>query len=174
MKSQGLTLLELLISLTIVSIILLIGVPTFSHQMEQARTQRAMSQLRDAIETTRSTAVFRNTRATLQAKNAHWEDGWVLFVDENHNGEPDEEETILLEGEALPGIKTSATSPMHLWVSFIGTGEGRRPTGTAGGAFLTGTITLCAESSGEGYKLVLSRGGRTRVAPTTPSDCASL
>jgi type IV fimbrial biogenesis protein FimT len=174
MKFHGLTLLELLISITILSITLALGIPGLNQQINKSRTKTAMLTLLDAIETTRSTAVFRNTRTTLLANNKKWEDGWTLFIDTNNDGQLSNDETLSsIEGK-LKGVKTAATTPMNSYVSFIGSGEGRKPGHANGGAFLTGTIKICPEQPGEGYSLILSRGGRTRVDKLSQTDCSQI
>jgi len=174
MKSHGLTLLELLITLTLISIVLAIGIPSFNQQISQVRTKTAMLTLLDAIETTRSTAVFRNARATLLANDKKWKEGWSLFIDTDDNGLPGNNETLISIQGKLKGVKISATSPMNAYVSFIGTGEGRKSGQTNGGAFLTGTIEICPEQPGDGYSLILSKGGRTRVDRLSKTYCENL
>jgi type IV fimbrial biogenesis protein FimT len=63
---------------------------------------------------------------------------------------------------------------MNGYVAFIGTGEGRQ-LGTGGiGGFLAGTIKICPKAEGDGYSLILSRGGRTRVGKLTNADCDAI
>jgi type IV fimbrial biogenesis protein FimT len=174
MKFHGFTLLELLVTLTILSIILAIGIPGLNQQINKSRTKTAMLTLLDAIGTTRSAAVFRNTRTTLLANNNKWEDGWVFFVDTDNDGLPGNDESLLSTEGKLKGVKITATAPMDSYVSFIGTGEGRRPGQANGGAFITGTIKICPEQPGEGYSLILSRGGRTRVDNLSQIDCEQM
>lgn len=173
MNSQGFTLFELIIALTILLIILTIGLPSFNKQISQSRTKTATLTLLDAIETTRSTAVFRNKRMILLAKDKKWHMGWTLFNDTNNNGILDGDEEILAENGKLQGVLStpkSEKSPINTYVSFIGTGEGRQ-IGRDKGGFLSGTIQICPEQKGDGYALVLSKGGRTRVEKIKASDC---
>lgn len=174
MKFHGLTLPELLVTITILSIILATGIPSLNQQIHKSRTKTAMLTILNAIEATRSTAVFRNTRTTLLANNKKWEDGWILFIDTDNDGLPGNNETLVsIEGK-LKGVKVSATTPMNAYVSFIGTGEGRRSGQANGGAFLTGTIKICPEQPGDGYSLILSKGGRTRVGNLSKTDCEQI
>lgn len=175
MNSQGFTLFELMISITILLIILTIGLPSFNKQVSQSRTKTATLSLLNAIETTRSTAVFRNKRTVLLAKEKKWHLGWTLFVDENNSGILDGDEEIFAENGKLQGalsIPKSEKSAINTYVSFIGTGEGRQ-IGKGKGGFLSGTIQICPEQKGEGYSLILSRGGRTRVAKLTAEECST-
>lgn len=174
MKSHGLTLLELLVTLTIVCIILTLGIPSFNKQISESRTKTAMLALLDAIETTRATAVFRNQSVMLSATNRKWHEGWTLFVDKNNNTTLDNDEQILTINQGLNAVITQAEVPMNRYVAFIGTGEGRQMNAGGIGGFLSGTIKICPRTKGDGYSLVLSKGGRTRVGKLTNADCESI
>jgi len=171
MKPQGFTLLELLVTLTILCITLSLGIPSFNKQIRDSRTKTAALALLDAIETTRATAVFRNQRVLLQSVNKKWHQGWTVFVDKNNNGTLDNDDQTLAVNEGLDSVVTHARAPMDSYVAFIGTGEGRQLGASGTGGFLAGTIKICPLKEGEGYSLVLSKGGRTRVGKLTNTDC---
>jgi type IV fimbrial biogenesis protein FimT len=171
MKHQGFTLLELLITLLITALILALAIPQFSEQIKKSRTQAATQTLLQAIETARTVAVMQNKR-TLLVANGKWHEGWKLFVDLDNDGVEDPEEPIIHEASALKGIKITGNSPVQKYISFIATGEGRMAGKANGGAFLTGTLKICPERQGKGYKLVLSRGGRLRSQQLNEAECA--
>lgn len=174
MKAHGLTLIELLASITILCIVLALGIPSFNKQVSDARTKTATLTLLDAIETTRATAVFRNQQVILQANDKKWHEGWTLFVDKNSNDTLDTDEEILQINTGLDAVITKANSKMNSYVAFLGTGEGRQ-LGTSGkGGFLSGTIRICPLAKGLGYSLVLSKGGRTRVGKLSEAECDTI
>ena len=174
MKSHGLTLLELLITLTISCILVCIGIPSFTKQLSETRTKTATLALLDAIETTRATAVFRNQHVILNATNKKWHEGWTLFVDKNNNGISDNDDEILSVHDALDVVVTHSRAPMNAYVAFIGTGEGRQLGARGSGGFLAGTIKICPQQKGDGYSLILSKGGRTRVSKLTNAECNAI
>lgn len=173
MKSQGFTLFELIVTLAILLIILTIGIPSFNKQIIQSRTKAATLTLLDAIETTRSTAVFQNKRIVLLAKDKKWHLGWTQFIDKNSNGTLEDDE-ILNINPKLVGVFSKTKAPMDAYISFIGTGEGKQISAAEDGGFLAGTINICPEQKGEGYALILSKGGRTRVGKLQAVDCDSM
>lgn len=174
MKPSGLTLLEMLVTLTILCIVLVIGIPSFNKQISDTRTKTAALTLLDAIETTRATAVFRNQQVILKANNKKWHEGWTLFVDKNNNDTLDNEDETLQINKGLDVVITHSRAPTSTYVAFIGTGEGRQ-LGTRGkGGFLSGTIKICPATNGAGYSLVLSKGGRTRVGKLSIADCETI
>lgn len=174
MKTHGFTLFELIITLAIISTILAIGIPSLSKQISKSRTKNAALALLDAIETTRATAVFRNQHVILNATNKKWHEGWTLFVDRNGNGTLDNDEETLFINEGLDAVITQAKVPMNKYVAFIGSGEGRQLGAGGTGGFLAGTIKICPTIKGDGYSLVLSKGGRTRVGKLTDLDCNAI
>lgn len=173
MKSRGFSLFELFITLAIICITLAIAIPSLNTQIRQSRTEVVALNLLNAIETSRSTAVFQNARTMLLAKSKEWQKGWILFIDDDNDGVLDDGETIVLNEKELKNVLITATASIDTYVSFIGTGEGRAPGKAKAGAFLAGTIKVCPEEKGDGYSLILSRGGRTRVAKLTANDCAA-
>lgn len=174
MKHQGFTLLELLITLAVIAITLTIGIPSFNKTIQNNRTKTATLSLLDAIETTRATAVFRNKRVVLIATDTKWHHGWTLFVDNNNNGTLESDDETLLFNEKLIGVVSTSRSPMNAYVSFVGTGEGRQVSNNGDGGFLAGTIKICPEKEGDGYSLVLSKGGRTRIGKLSVIECDAI
>lgn len=174
MKPYGLTLLELLVTLTIACIILTIGIPSLTKQISESRTKTATLALLDAIETTRATAVFRNQHVLLQSTNQKWHEGWTLLVDKNNNGILDNGDETLAINDGLDAVVSHARTPINSYVGFIGTGEGRQLGAGGTGGFLAGTIKICPLTKGDGYSLILSKGGRTRVEKITNADCDAI
>jgi type IV fimbrial biogenesis protein FimT len=171
--SHGFTLLELILTVSITSILLTIGLPSLANLISKSQTNTAAEAVLAAIETTRSTAVFHNQPAVLLAKNNNWSDGWSIFVDENKNGVLDKDERILIENEGLKNVLVTGNATMKDQITFIGSGEARRVNAKGYGGFQAGTLKICPEESGNGYSLILSRGGRTRITKLTEKDCAA-
>ena len=77
MPARGFTLFELLVTLLILVLLLTIGVPSLSHQIQNTRTQAALQDLLQSVQHARTLAVSQNQRATLVHKGS-WGDGWEL------------------------------------------------------------------------------------------------
>lgn len=173
MSQKGLTLLELLVGLIILSILLAIALPGFDRQIQQTRAQTTANDLYQALQATRTRAVSINGRATLKAKG-NWSQGWILFEDVNHNGVLDPDETVVLRHRTQSSaVRIFGNQPLQHYVSFVGTGQSLYATGSPGGAIQMGRLTICPQS-GElgGYQLVLSRMGRVRTQAIEAEDCA--
>lgn len=174
MRSFGFTLIDLLITLSVTSILISIGLPSFSAQIQHARVKTATISLLESLDTTRAQAVFSNKRATIK-KETNWEDGWEIFIDNNNDGQINNNEQVIQQHEKLLGVRIAANRPIKNYVSFVGSGEGRYANGTnAAGAFQAGTFTICPEGKGKGYELVLARGGRVRTEVIDEQACAAI
>jgi len=170
MRSFGFTLIELLITLSVAAILLTIGLPSFSAQIQNSRVKTAMLSLQEALQLTRAQAVFSNNRATI-VKHHEWGDGWEIFIDENNDGLRGSDENIIQQHEKFDGVHITGNRPVKNYVSYIGTGESRNARGSDTGAFQAGTFTICPETKGTGYELTLARGGRVRVNEITEQEC---
>lgn len=174
MKSTGFTVVELMVTLLIFGLLLGIGIPSLNKQIQKSRTYLATQSLLEAIQLARGTAVFQNARSILITINNQWEDGWILFLDVNNDGTRNDDEPVIRTGEVLRDVRIKAPTPMNEYISFISTGEGRKTSNGNDGAFLAGTIKICPDTDGEGYALILSRGGRTRVKTLTVAECDEI
>lgn len=170
MKANGFTLIEFLTYSLVLAILMATAIPSFKQSLQNTRLKTAQYALLGAIEHTRSLAVFSGSRSILKAKGK-WHHGWQIFLDENDDGIANNDEPILLDHPALPGVTISGKHKMESMISFISTGEARTPGQANAGAFVAGTLTLCPQAKGKGYKLILSRGGRTRIEKAEERDC---
>ncbi|WP_308363768.1 MULTISPECIES: GspH/FimT family protein [unclassified Microbulbifer] len=170
MREQGLTLLELLITLAVLAILLAIGLPGFSTIIQNSRLAANTEELRSAIHLARTAAVSRNQRVTLRNLGS-WELGWQAFADDNNNGVFDDGEQLLFSSGSLQSVRFETNAPVSNYVSFIGTGESRK-VGSAMGAFQAGTIKVCTADNSQGNSLVLFRSGRLRTGKLDANDCS--
>ena len=170
MRNNGFTLIDLIITLSVLAILLAIGLPNFSSHIQQTRVKTATNSLFEAIQLTRGQAISSNKRTTLRKQN-EWNEGWEIFIDKNNNGVRDINETIVQRHEKLKGIKIITDSKLKNYVSYIGTGESRNASGSTAGALQMGSLKVCPIIKGKGYQLILARGGRVRVVEISEEKC---
>ena len=90
-NSNGFTLVELLITLIIVSVLLAVGLPSLKTFLQGNQLVAATNELLSAVHIARSEAIKLNTNVTLCessngttcAATGDWENGWIVFVDSN-------------------------------------------------------------------------------------------
>lgn len=173
MRNNGFTLIDLITTLSVISVLLTIGLPSFSSHIQQTRVKAATDSLLEAIQLARTQAVSSNKRATIRKQN-EWNNGWEIFIDKDNNGVRSSNETIVQQYEKLNGIRITANRPIKNYVSYIPTGESRNASGTNGGGFQAGTFTVCPIAKGKGAELILARGGRVRVVEISEKKCNSI
>lgn len=166
-KDAGLSLIELLLGLVILSIILGLAVPAFGRLLHETRLTATTNQLVAAIHLTRAEAVRRNARVTLCKSadgqhctdNGGWEQGWLVFVDTLQTGTPDQPDAILHSGRPTsPDITLHGNAPVRDYVSYVGLGATRR----LSGGLQMGTLNVCGPET-MGRQIILGRTGRPRV-----------
>jgi type IV fimbrial biogenesis protein FimT len=170
MHARGFTILELLITLIILALLMTIGIPSFAYQVQNTKLKTTALSLLEAVELTRSKAVFTNKRVVVRNQD-EWSGGWEIFMDANDNGVQDENEEILQTHEKIDGVRIISNTPLKNYISFIGSGESRYAGRANGGGFQAGTFKVCPKTKGDGYTLILARGGRMRMDKITADEC---
>ncbi len=154
-RENGFTLVELLITIVIVTALLAMGIPSLKDFMKNNRLGAHSNALVTALQLARSEAVKRGSDTVICASanqttctgNGDWDKGWIVFSDLNLNGTPDlgasaplcedTEDCMLRTSGALSGKNQIITSAASL--RFL-------PTGLASNGGATATLTLVADN----------------------------
>ena len=170
---QGFTALELMVTLSIVSILLLAGIPGLQQFTWRQHLKAAISSLQNDLMVGRSKAVYLNSRVVACPGNpsdgclgvTDWADGWIVFVDSNTDRQRQAGETLIRHGQGFENTRIQG-SPGRTDIRFL-------PNGSSPGS--NGSITFCGLQGPEkAKKLVISNLGRIRrdTAPgLDPSRC---
>ncbi len=162
---KGFTLIELLISISILFIISAMSLPSFSSILSKTRQDGEISMLMSHLQLTRKEAIYKN-RTMLMCKSkdqlkcssdAQWEDGWLIFYDENKNKQRDDNENITsIKRKTNQQIKIiyRSFSGSNKYVKFYNKGY----------SHTNGTFIICNPLGAEHTKtVVLSQTGRIRL-----------
>lgn len=167
---RGFSLIELMITLAVIVVLLTVGVPTFNTFIKNNRLKTATNNFATALNLARSEAIKRGLRvsvcksdngATCAAVNG-WDQGWIVFTDQNNNAAYNSaSETLLRVFSGLsPALTLTGNGQVANYVSYIANGQSQ----LISGAFQAGTLSLCDDRSGNvGRDLVLSSTGRARL-----------
>lgn len=116
-KQTGFTLLELIITVGIAAIVTAIAVPSMRDFMLNERLTGQINILISQLALARSEAVKRNlpiivcvSKDGAKCTPGDWEDGWIVFVDEDESDGFTTGEEILRYQDALDGSNTLAAS----------------------------------------------------------------
>jgi type IV fimbrial biogenesis protein FimT len=173
-STSGVTLVELLVTLSIAVILLAVAVPSYKALVLNGRRTALANELVLALTFTKSEAVKRGVPVTLCSRETNttcadsttWDNGWLVFVDAGTAGTVDGADLVLMVYPALPSGTTLRTAAKKR-ATF-------QSTGFSAGFF--DTFRLCdARGATEGKGIVLSEQGRVRVASlqslTPPKSC---
>lgn len=102
-KDAGLTLIELLTTLTIVTITLTVGLPAFTGTLERTRVSTTMHRVSADLAMARSTAIMRRSQVVVCPRAADyqcradndWSHGWIVFADDDGDRQPGSPNHIL-------------------------------------------------------------------------------
>ena len=159
MPAQGKTLLELLVTLSLIAILSAIAVPQFSVFVHEQRLRSAADSLYHALYATRYEAAMRRQRISLWNQKGDWSGELEIFVDSNGSGERESGEPLLRSIPAsAAGLSISGNRSVSHYVSYMPDGRAL----TKSGAFQAGTLMLCQPGHQGMYRIVLSIGGRLR------------
>ncbi len=171
-KVIGLTLFELLVALSLISVLVALAIPAFSHFVSRQRADADIRRVYQALHFSRVAAVDINAVVSLCPANEEgsscardWAAGMIAFVDANADGRRQPEERLLRYFAAL------ADSSTLQWRAF---GSRFFVRFRAEGAITSqnGSFTYCGARNDARYarQVVVARTGRPRFAIDSNND----
>ncbi len=126
----GITLIELLITLTLIAIIVVAATPSLTDALQKQRLTAGLDRLTADILLARSESVKSGDHSiicptstgTACSKQADWHRGWMVFSDTNKNGEFDRDEPLHRVQNRLHYIRAKAYN-QRLQIIFTKTGS---------------------------------------------------
>lgn len=167
----GFSLTETLVVLALVGILLGLAVPGMGALRVRQQLQSVAEDVWSSLMLARSQAMVQQERvvlcpaasATACDAQKRWDQGWLLFVDRNHNDSRDADEPVLQSRGALPaGVLLQGNSTVHGGVRYGPEGLGQG---------LSGTLTVCKPGVPEQWKVVINSLGRPRMDKLDAADC---
>ena len=165
-RQRAMTVLELLITLAIISVLTTIAVPAWRNSLSYGRRAAALNDLRSSLAFARSSAIVRGSTVALCTSRDHrhcdhgdWDEGWIVYVDRNDNYKRDAGESVLRIHHGLDaGGRLSGNRLIAHHVGFMRTGLMH--------GVHNGTITYRSMPPKPRLRrcLVVSRSGRIRAA----------
>lgn len=145
-RTLGFTLLEMLVTLTLLAVLTAAAAPSFSGLLQSNLAAAHAEALMTSLTLARSEAIKRNLRVTL-CKSADgascttegdWAQGWLVFVDRDSDGVLDPDEGVLRMQAVLPGKFTLTNSNARNWYAYRSDGSA-----ASSGGLVTGTFRVC-------------------------------
>jgi type IV fimbrial biogenesis protein FimT len=179
-KQHGFTLYELLITLLVIGIVLVIGVPNLGDFTRNSRITGTANDLHSSFMVARSEAARAKTNITICASadsmsaaagcdGGSFDEGWIIFIDGNGNVQRDAaEENVLRRHPPVHENVDIIAIPASTYFSFAANGLGRGDVGV-GDAFETAMICderghqIAAGGSSAARRIVVTPLGRSVV-----------
>ncbi|MFN9728775.1 GspH/FimT family pseudopilin [Acidovorax sp.] len=177
--TQGFTVIELMVVVSIVAILLALAAPSFSPIIERWRVQQTIKGLESTLYFARSEAIKRGGNVSIRkhptgtdgcllaSGNADWDCGWFVFIDTNSNGVQDADEDTLQSFNTPPNIDvtrtaTSASIQFDRW-------------GRVSGPFIGFSLVPHGKNISDvaARGLCMSSGGRIRTIKPEDMPCTS-
>ena len=138
MKRSGFTVIELLVTISIMGIVLSIGVPSFEAITQNNAMSANSSDLITAFNYARMEAVKRGSSVELSYSGGDWTEGLVVWVDSNANDTCDSGEELRLWGALGTGTTLVSSNSVSTF-TFSASGEVDHDA----------DLTLCDDRTGE-------------------------
>ena len=164
-NNRGFTFIELLVTLAVASILGASIFPSLSAIVAQERSTVLTNNLAGALAYARSEAVTKNTEVvTCQSMNSRechrsgsWQNGWIIFVDNNKNRQREPEEKMLRVYSAAE----NGTQAIFNGAANIDHYMRYKPSGRA---YPNGSFHICNPNIGIGKALIMTQSGRLRLS----------
>lgn len=168
----GLTLIELLITLTVVATLACIALPSFQNVSQSLGSRSARSALSIALSQARSHAVTSSGEVVACPSSdqdacdnsTFWHQGWLVFADRNRNHRREADETIIAVAQRQANGVAIVSSNGRRYMRY-------QPDGTAGGSNMT--FTVCdRRGTTSASTLVINNAGRVRSGSSSAASAA--
>ncbi len=168
---NGFTLLELLLALLLLSMLLGVSLPSFQNLVEQSRGDVVLRKLAGAVQLARSTAITRNSYATLCRSRdgvecgGQWQDGVIVFSDRNGD------RIINQDDELVRFISFPDSGGSIKWRAFQNR-QYLQITSQGFTRYQNGNFTYCAHNKNPEFarQLIINRSARMRYAVDGDGD----
>ncbi len=169
-KQRGVTLVELLVALTVLSFMLGVGAPSFVSLVSDNRIDAATTRIAASMNYARNEAVTRAAVITLSRKSGTqftWSEGWEIYTDTDPAGNTNRAagDTLLRDANGFgEGLDILTNEAGNNWISF-------RNNGMLNEAGNPVVIAICDDrGEANGRDITINLAGRVDiVAPS--NDC---
>jgi type IV fimbrial biogenesis protein FimT len=169
----GFTLLELLTTILIVGVLAAISVPSFDAQHHRIKAKAERDSLFQDLRLARSHTITRSGTVSLcpsnpakgtTCENGGWEDGWLMYVDLNRNGQFDSADTLIKQHQKNGKRIKLISRPAVTRLTYTAEGQAQLSSGDVQILFCFGTQAL---------SFSLARAGHTRLEPEqSQAECS--
>lgn len=169
-RQHGLTLVELMTTLAILTLVCTFGASTFADVIARQRVQTALHMISADLAIARSTAIMRRNHVVACPgdplgcrADADWSNGWIVFMDADGNRHPDTESDLIRVATAPSG------APVNIRLASTRHFVRYQRDGRSAGSNLT--INVCSKHTLAGQVIVNNLGRVRSARPATDRPC---
>ncbi len=160
---RGMTVIDLMITLSVAAVLVTLGFPSLTDLVRQNRLTAATNELVATLNFARMQSVSGlgrvmvcpSTDAATCTGGNRWDQGWIVFIDRDHSGQPTDPGDLLRVGMPLAHVFSDSGGRTRVRY---------KPDGTAFGFNIT--IKLCDREKPElSRAVIVSNPGRVRSGP---------
>jgi len=168
-RQTGVTLIELLVTISIAAILMAVAVAGFQDFFRRNRVDSAVSDLVVTLNYARSEAIRRGVMVSVCRSHTGtncttaqpWQSGWIVFTNPDNDNNVDPGEEILRVHQALPaGVTLNTNINFQHRITYQPDG---RITNTVGGSFFVCHVEVPTDTR----RIVVIGTGRARVENAT-------
>ena len=179
-NNHGFTLIELVVTVAVFGIVLAIAAPSMSGFLESNRRAAQVNTFVSALNLARSEAVKRNTDITVCSRNdagtacdaaEGWDNGWIVFVDNDVLGTIDGDDAILrvykqiFKRETPKDVTLKETVADSRFITFQARGQ----------ANITASFERCDDGgAAQARAIMVTTSGRIRLSKDTSADADKI
>ncbi|SEK81257.1 GspH/FimT family pseudopilin [Ectothiorhodospira marina] len=164
-REHGITLVELLVTLTVATLLATIALPGFAGLLQEQRLVTATNDLMAGLRLARSEAVQRGEGVLIcpSADGIHCQEeaytvGWIVRLAPESDADVSESgEVLRVYGGPPHAVSIQANGTMSQYIAYRPDGQTRQ----INGGLQMGTVSLCHGEKGR--RIIISRTGRARV-----------
>lgn len=176
--AAGFTLIELMVTVTVLALLTTVGLPSLQKMVERSATNEQANTLLQSITLARTEAIKRNAAVTLCsstsaesgtpscANQPDWGSGWLVFLDRNDDGDFSADEADVLiraQGSFPQGASMKQNGSVNHLIF--------RATGILHSGRSTFTILAASGNPQSARCLIISSTGRTRLTDAINGGC---
>jgi len=170
---RGFTLAEIIATLAIAAITISMAVPMMMNLVANNQRAAGTNELVSTIHAARSAAITRNEQVTIcpssdarQCNDAQWQEGWIYFVDIDHDRHVDANDEVLGSVNSIANI-TIRSQDFERFLVFRPNGQIMVDTTAEN----SGEMLLCDDRGSEfSHSLILHVGGKPQLTVDKDPD----
>ncbi len=177
---KGFTLIELMVTISVVAILATIAIPSFQNFIRQTRVTTQATDFitvlnyarSEAIKQNRAVTVCKSTDLATCAVGGSWAQGWIAFVDVNKDGAVSAADTLLRVHSALSGGSSLVGgATISNWIQYAPTGISTGNGGATANGVAASQLVLCPIAPANFIGRTIEIGFTGRVKSTTNTTC---